>query len=196
MNPNTWYYTLSTISQTMAALFGLGAVFTTLRLEGISKNITDYKGRAVNILKIRDTHTGIPVIPNNDETKVILNKLKEFEKDYNSKYSQNFGIKTDLDILSNNLEPYKNLGRIDLIKDTRYNLDLFIEQKDKMVKMVKVPGIITTITIAASVILLPVKDILRSDLLSWVFVSVVILFSVFSIYSLVRASWKLLNSLG
>ncbi len=53
MGPNTWYYTLSTISQTLAAILALAAVFAVLRLESLRKNIDDYKGRALKILNAK-----------------------------------------------------------------------------------------------------------------------------------------------
>jgi hypothetical protein len=50
---NTWYYTLSTIAQTLAAVFGLAAVFITLGLESLNKNLAEYKKVAHRIIQIQ-----------------------------------------------------------------------------------------------------------------------------------------------
>ena len=56
MDNTAWYYTLSTASQTLAALLGVSAVFVVLRLEGISRNINKYKLQASDILKTIDRY--------------------------------------------------------------------------------------------------------------------------------------------
>lgn len=54
MESNTWYYTLSTISQTLAAILALAAVFAILRLESLKKNIDNYKRRALMLLNVKE----------------------------------------------------------------------------------------------------------------------------------------------
>ena len=68
---NTWYYTLSTISQTLAAILGLGAVFIVLRMQGLNKNIAEYRAMALNIIRSRKENIRNYEMPS-DEIEDIL----------------------------------------------------------------------------------------------------------------------------
>lgn len=191
MSPNTWYYTLSTISQTLAGILGLAAVFVVLRLQGLIKNISGYKGRAIDILKIKEKHISLYQIPQNLTVNNILENLREIESKYETEYSTISGIVADLSALSNKYEPNKELGHKGFLKDTLRNLDSFVSQRDDVVKLVKWPGIIVSLGIAISIFLLSLADwaINNSLLLLLLFI---VLFSLFGIWSVIRACWKII----
>ncbi len=49
---NTWFYTLSTISQTCAAILALGATFVVFKLDKVKIAIDNYRGRVVRLLQL------------------------------------------------------------------------------------------------------------------------------------------------
>jgi hypothetical protein len=53
---NAWYYTLSTIAQTLATILGLAVVFSTIRLQSIIEKINNYKDKAYYINKRIEKH--------------------------------------------------------------------------------------------------------------------------------------------
>ena len=148
MEINTWYYTLSTISQTLAAILGLAAVFVVLRLQGLIKNISDYKGRATDILKVKERHIQAYKIPQSVSIKEILDDLREIDSEYETEYSRNAGIVDNLSKLSERYEPNKELHHQNFLKDTLKSLDSFVSQRDDVVKLIKWPGVIVSLAIA------------------------------------------------
>lgn len=190
MGPNTWYYTLSTISQTLAAVLALAAVFAVLRLESLRKNIDDYKGRALKILGAKEKHLNSGK-KSWDTMKTILEDLREFNQNYKTKYNNNSGVKKEMDKLSDSYENLVQVSDVDFVADTLKNLDSFVSQRDDVVRLVKWPGIITSLAIALSIILLSLSDwaISHSLLLLLSFVAVLALFG---LWSVIRACWKIL----
>jgi len=148
MEVNTWYYILSTISQTLAAILGLAAVFVVLRLQGLIKNISDYKGRAMDILKVKERHIQAYKIPQSVSIKEILDDLREIDSKYETEYSRNAGIVDNLSKLSERYEPNKELHHQNFLKDTLKSLDSFVSQRDDVVKLIKWPGVIVSLAIA------------------------------------------------
>lgn len=47
---NTWYYTLSTIVQTLGSIFGLGGTFLVFKLQTLEKELRDYRNKGTRIL--------------------------------------------------------------------------------------------------------------------------------------------------
>lgn len=191
MTPNTWYYTLSTISQTLAAILGLAAVFVVLRLQGLIKNISDYRGRAIDILRVKERHIQSYNIPQSITIKEILEDLREIDRKYETEYSCNSGIGDDLSKLSTRYEPNKGLSEQDFLKDTLKNLDSFVSQRDDVVKLVKWPGIVVSLAIAISILLLGLTDWDINNSLTILLLCTVI-FALFGIWSIIRACWKIL----
>lgn len=191
MTPNTWYYTLSTISQTLAAILGLAAVFVVLRLQGLIKNISDYRGRAIDVLRVKEKHIQSYKIPQSITIKEILEDLREIDGNYETEYSRNAGVVDNLSKLSDRYEPNKGLGHQDFLKDTLKNLDSFVSQRDDVVKLVKWPGIIVSLAIAISILLLGLTDWAINNSLILLLLFVVVL-ALFGIWSIIRACWKIL----
>lgn len=190
MEASTWYYTLSTISQTLAAILALAAVFANLRLESLRKNIDDYKSRSLKILGVKEKHLNSGK-KSGDTTKSILDDLREFSQNYVTKYDNNSGIKQDIGKLYASYEPFMQISNADFIVDTLNNLNSFVSQRDGVVKLIKWPGIITSLVIAVSIILLSLSDwsINHSLILLLLFMAALALISVWSI---IRACWKIL----
>lgn len=190
MCPNTWYYTLSTISQTLAAILALAAVFAILRLESLRKNIGDYKGRALKILSAKEKHLNSGK-KSWDTIKIILEDLREFNQNYATKYDKNLSIQQDLTKLSANYEPLIQTSNADFVADTIKNLDSFVSQRDGVVKLVKWPGIVTSLAIAVPILLLSLSDRAISHSLVLLLLFVVAL-ALFGLWSVIRACWKII----
>ena len=185
---NTWYYTLSTISQTLAAILGLAAVFVVLRLQSLIKNIADYRDRALKILKVKARHIrGYDV---SDKIDHIYNDIKEFSLNYMHNYRNNGGILNDIRNLASGYDRvlYDDL---DFVINTFENLDSFLDQKRGVIKLVKWPGILMALSIAYAIILLSLSDYLNSVYVLWFAVA----FALFSFWSALRASWKILDAI-
>ena len=188
---NTWYYTLSTIAQTLAAVLGLVVVFATVRLNNIIDELKKYRKIAHFIAKIVDKHQSIDY-----ERKIaditahgLLDILKKIKKDYPEKYEKNSGIPSDLEKLAQNLYPDLKLDGLNLIEDTIYHLNLYIKQREGLAEALKVPGIATASTIIYAIFLLSVSNLLYC--FTSILFALAVIFSILSIYLIVKASWKL-----
>ena len=194
-NYNIWFYTLSTISQTLAAILGLAAVFVVLRLQGLVKNINDYKSRAVDILRVMERYIKTFKIQQN--VGKLLKDLRNFnviykksDKYYEGDESMNRGITDSITKLSDRYEPYKGLNHRDFFEDTLNNLDNFVSQRDDVIKLIRLPGIIASSTIIISILNLGLTDWLTHYSTILLLLNVVL--SLISILFIVRACWKII----
>ena len=188
---NTWYYTLSTIAQTLAAILALAAVFVVLRLESLNKNINDYRGRALKILRAKEKHLSSEK-KSWDTIKIILEELREFKQNYLTKYGMNSGISHDIAGLSNSYENLAQVNDMEFVEDALKNLNSFVSQRDDVVKLVKWPGIIISLAIAASILLLSLTDLAIVNTRTLLIMAA---FALFGIWSIIRACWKILDAI-
>ncbi len=56
ISETTWYYTLSTIIQSLAAILAMGGAFFIFKVPQIDKEINDYKGRMIDFLVLRENN--------------------------------------------------------------------------------------------------------------------------------------------
>ena len=187
MEVNTWYYTLSTISQTLAAVLGLAVIFTVLRLESLTRNTNDYKGRAIKLLRVKESHLDSER-KSWDTIESILKELREFAQNYEEKYRRNAGVNEEVNRLAVSYENLERMGDVAFVKDTLKNLESFISQRDGLVRLVKLPGIATLVTIATSILLLSLSDWVSSNLS----MILLVILALLSLWSVARASWKIL----
>lgn len=189
MDITTWYYTLSTIAQTLAAVLGLGTVFVTLRLQSIGNDIRKYKTIALDILHLNEDS-----VPQNEEAKLIRDNLKSVLSNYDQ-YAKERNWCTNLDKIRFRNEPQGNPNLKEFVSRIWSNLDKYLEQRDDMVKLVKWPGIMTLLTICISLILLAFTDLIYvTSLKALLFFETAL--AIFSLWSIARASWKLLTAVG
>lgn len=90
-----WYYTLSTIPQVLASILALAGLFAVLVLEGLIKNIRDYRGRGLEKL---------PEPDNKKSTKEIIEALKKYSK---KKNPEEYNIRKDLEHFFNRWKKLK-----------------------------------------------------------------------------------------
>lgn len=50
MDSNTWYYSISTIIQSLAAILAVGGAFFTFKMLGTNKEINDYRNRIISFI--------------------------------------------------------------------------------------------------------------------------------------------------
>ena len=188
---NTWYYTLSTISQTLAAILGLGAVFVVLRLQGLNKNIADYRAMALNILRSKKENIRDYKMPS-DEIVDILKELRNFKENYrDDNLRGNAGVLQAMNIWAQTYSDHGYRNDMDFMNDVVDRLNFFTSQRDDVLKMIKWPGIFMFISIALAIISLGFSDCLSYRLILWF----IVFFSAFSFWSIIRASWKILDAI-
>lgn len=202
MEVQTWYYTLSTIAQTLAAVLAFAAVFLILRLECLGKNIEKYRDFAKEILTIKGKYNpgyGVPEDVNNPVAK-ILEGLQEFLDEY-----ELYEMKEDLsdaqyeaatEIASLAAREGQDGGYMGLyfISNVREKLDSYFEQRIKVVEFVKQPGILAVITIISSITLLGATDHIPCEYRVCLLFLVVTL-AAWSIVSTAKAAWKTLDAI-
>src|SRR3990167_4253069 len=165
---NTWYYTLSTISQTLAAILGLGAVFIVLRMQGLNKNIAEYRAMALNIIRSRKENIRNYEMPS-DEIEDILKELRDFKEHYrDGDFRGNAGILQAMNIWAQTYSDHGYRNDTDFLNDVVDRLNFFVSQRDDVIRMIKWPGI---------------------------FMWIIVVSSSFSFYSTIRASWKILDAI-
>lgn len=188
---STWYYTLSTISQTLAAILALGAVFVVLRLQSLNKNIAEYKTVALNIIRARIKHKNHRA--KLDEMSDILKEIREFKNLYiDDELRSDAGILHDIGSWANTYAVFGHKDDIDFVNNTVDRLDFFVSQRDDVIKMIKWPGIFMSSSVILAILFLGVSNYLKYPAVILWFIT---LFSVFSFYSTVRASWKILDAI-
>jgi hypothetical protein len=185
----TWYYTLSTIAQTLAAVLGIGAVFVTLRLQSVANSIEKYREMAYEILLLDEDST-----PRDESAKSVRDTLKTIVENY-ADYGSKPKWGTDL----GGIRVRYNQGNINLrefVSRIWNDLDRYIEQRDKMITLVKWPGVSTFSAIIISLLLLASTDWWAMNLWGTMALLLEIVLTIFSLLSTARASWKLLGAVG
>jgi len=188
MSPNTWYYTLSTISQALAAILGLAAVFVVLRLQLLIKNVSDYRSRGIDILSKKKKNFRDYIVPVNLSTNLIINDLEEIQDNFSAKYSHNSGFVAGVSMLSMNYEPNKKMDILDFVANTSGELCKYVEQRDETINLIKWPGITVSTTISLSVLCLSLTDIL----ISWQIFVILVSFFLYSMWKIISSCWKIL----
>jgi hypothetical protein len=191
---NTWYYTLSTISQTIAAILGLLAVFVALRIQNILKNIIDYKQRALDILE-KDITLNKNNFSNADSADSILVELEKLSKKINDGVVDKIGgTCAGIKILSEQNEKNKQLDCRGYLEDTLKNLTIYSKQRDKILKLVKLPSILATLVIVMSIMLLGFGIFFDCKLKISLIIIMVIL-TISSIGFILINVWKILENI-
>ena len=173
IDATTLYYTYSTIAQTLAGAFGILGAFILFRLQSLDQSI---KGICTAIFKAASKHT--------DKIKQLFAQenwddfLQEIEG-----YSWNVTDRGTVLINGVQFKNYRKLlrGKINLKKNTILNL--------------KVTLCLTAVTIALSLILLPLTPILAQRIyFSIGFLTIVIFLSILCIYKYMRLIIEALKS--
>ena len=135
---NAWYYTLSTIAQTLAAVLGLAVVFATIRLQNITEKLKKYMERAYRIIKIIDKHQSDKIKSGSiieRSASGLLKDLKEIEKNYYEKYEINSGIKADIENFAKSIESNLYIDNLSFLKDAVGYLDIYRKQRKRLSAM-------------------------------------------------------------
>ncbi|MFA6383502.1 MAG: hypothetical protein WCX17_03695 [Parcubacteria group bacterium] len=186
MDNNTWYYTLTTIAQTLAAILGLAAVFVTIRLQKLTEKLEYYKVRANYIAKQK------PGASNNNIERTangLFDELKDIIVEY-EKYGKDSGFISGIAKLSATFEPNLCLDNLGFLTHTKDNLGIYIKQRKKILELVRLPGVFTSGTIIYVIILLSMSNLLYCNRLLF---ALAVYFSVVSILFIITASWELLK---
>lgn len=159
MDPNTWHFTLSALSQTLAAILGLTAIFFVLKVESITKQIDYYKRRGASILKGQNSHEGDRRL--SFDADYILQKLHAFAR----KHREDVSIIPHLERTMKRYDPSLRVTQeraVMFLDDTIYSLEDNMSQKKKIIQSVRVPAVANLITIFIALELLAASDLVLS----------------------------------
>jgi hypothetical protein len=194
---NTWYYTLSTIAQTLAAILALGGTFIVFKLDRINERIKNLRDIAIETIMIFQEKLTQSFDDTSD--KKILQQMKDFVDRLDIE-KENWGItsnqKTSLAELYRNREFNSRIG------PSRTPLDeeviIFIRNKSKrfgtdigkvgrVLRMLKYSLSLLSVTIIASVFVLPLQNFFKFYDIE--ILLIIVSFAVFSIYIQGRVVW-------
>ena len=187
---NTWYYTLSTIAQTLAAILGLAVIFATIRLQNIIEKLKDYKDKAYYISKKIEKGKAVE-----RSASGLYKNLKRINKEWKEKYKEKFEVKESIRLFSKKSEPDLNLRPLDFIKYVKNYLGIYINERKNLFNLIKRSGIVSSVTIIYVIFLLSISELifyLDVKIIAFLFILAVIL-SILSIFLIGRTSWKLLK---
>lgn len=189
---DTWYYTLTTISQTLAAILGLAAVFAVIRLENLSKQLKKYRDRGYHAIKIIGKHLKRKN-STSGSARGVYEELKNIEENW-ERHKENSGIEPDIEGITKKYEPNLDLNALEFIKDSKYYLGVYIKQREATFKKIKLTGIVSSATIIYSIFLLSISKLFWCDrIYATQLFTIAVLFSIFSIILIIDAAWKLLK---
>jgi len=191
---DTWYYTLSTIAQTLAAILGLAAVFAAIRLENFSKQLKEYRDRGYCVIKIIDKH-----LKRGNSTSGSANgvykELEEIEKNWET-YEENSGIKPEIEEIAKRYETSLSLNALEFIKDSRYHLGIYIKQRKGLLNKIKQTGVISSGTIIYAILLLSISKLFWCDrIFAMQLFTLAIVLSILSIILIIDITWKILKDI-
>lgn len=155
MDPNTWYFTLSALAQTLASILGLTGIFVGLKLESITKQIEYYKRRGASILKWEgrkeaDDHLLF-------DAYYILKKLRSFAH----KHREDEAILPHLEKTMKRYDPSLRVTpdrAVRFLDDTIYSLEGNLDQKRNIINSIIAPVVINMVAIFASLVLMGLTD--------------------------------------
>lgn len=186
---NYWYYTLSTVAQTLASMLGLIGVFVVLKLTGVIRDIIDYRERGKNLLRAENEHLGAQHdVGSTADLEAILTALNKTAKTYQE--GENPNIDHAVSRFVSMYEPMRGHSNSQFIKDTADNLCRLMAQHRSILDLVKPPAIFSGTTIALCVAALSVGHLIGYQIwLVWLTGAL----GLVSIYLIGISSWGILK---
>ena len=154
MDPSTWHFTLSALSQVLAAILGLTSIFIALKVEHIAKEIDYFKRRGASILKRFDAHEYNHLMY---QAADILKRLKEFKEKYHNDPVALAHLEDTFRYYDHatSTTPERALRFLD---ETIYSLEDNLGQKHRVIHAIKDPALIMIAAIFISLELLGLSD--------------------------------------
>ncbi|MFH1392760.1 MAG: hypothetical protein ABIG90_03805 [bacterium] len=189
IDPNIWFYTLSTIAQTLAAMLALGATFTIFKLNIINKRLSDLKDRL--FLVVASFENDLTKCPENMEEDELIKKTDEcLDKFSNTENLTKERLR----------KIYKNMTGAEVIFTNDKDLILFLKnnldrfrtdrsKKNETLKFLKKSLFLLSMPIILSIYLLPLHSFFK--LYDGEILLVIITLAIFSIYFQGRIIWKI-----
>ena len=193
MDPNTWYFTLSALAQTLSGVLGLTAIFVVVKLEQITKQVDYYKRRGASILKAQSRKEAHGEYLSFNAT-VIFKKLQAFSH----KHRDDPEMLPHLERVLKRYDPSLRATpdrAVRFMDDTVVSLEDNLEQKKNIISKVIIPSILTMLAIFVSLILLAFTDpLLTSFPYTLELLVGVVVLGVFGMYLIAVASYEILWS--
>ena len=193
MDPNTWYFALSALAQTLGGLLGLNAIFVAVKLEHITKQVDYYKRRGASIIKWEKRSEADIRISFNAH--YILKKLWTLSK----KHIEDPAFVVHLERTLKRYDPSLRATpdrAIRFMEDTIYSLEDNLEQKKKMIHSIILSSIVTMFAIFASLMLMVFTDyFLKQFPANYELLIGVMVIGILGIYLIAVSSYRILWSI-
>lgn len=155
MDPNTWYFALSALSQVLGGILGLNAIFVAVKLEHITKQVIYYKRRGASILKWEKKDEAEKRI--SFDAGYILKKLHAMSRHYRDDPAFITHLEHTLKRYDPSLRATPERA-IRFMDDTIYSLEDNLEQKKNMIYSIVLPSMVTMFAIFASLMMMAFTD--------------------------------------
>ena len=155
MTPNTWYYTLSALSQVLGGVLGLNAIFVAVKLEHIIKQIDYYKRRGASIIKWENKKEADKRI--SFDGHFILKHLQTIWKKHHDDPAFIVHLEKTLNRYDPSLRATSERA-LRFTEDTIYSLEDNLKQRNKVIYGILLPSFITMVAIFASLFMLAFTD--------------------------------------
>jgi|GEM_PF-6220367 len=187
MSVDTWYHTLSTISQVLAATIGLYAIFIIFKIEKINEFIEELRSIAINIIASVETHQNInsnPKKPMIDEQTLIIHSNRELMREAKEAIDTAHKIGMSMSYSAEKTS-YRNMENIPLTFERE------VLKKERVIKSLKFNFILSFITILISIILLIFSDYIYCSGMWLLGLSILIPMTFLSLILLTSSTFKI-----
>lgn len=125
---NVWFYTLSTIAQTCAAILALGGAFTVFKLDKVQTAIGNYRGRVISIIRAWRKESKVGDKFYDESAKDIFDQYKTIVRDNEEKIFDNPDLEEVYTRYENTRISHKDKNGISITID---NIKLDREEKKR-----------------------------------------------------------------
>ncbi len=197
LETNTWYYALSTIAQTLAAILALGGTFVIFKLDKVSERIKILKERVIELLMIFEETLiqSFDDVPEKDLASKLITKLEKIDTQ-----KENWDVPKQKQRL---IDFYKNRELIPKMQGYRAPSDnevvSYLQNSAKRfgtdveivritLSLLKRSLSLLSVTIIISILLLPIQIIFKGyDEIPLI---LIVIFAILSVYFQARTVWR------
>lgn len=199
MDGSFWYYSLSTISQTLAAIVALSATFIIFKLDILQKKRLNYINEMMRFLMILNPGKENHEIDRLNDTGILGLLIPIIDLNPN-KPDLGFGEKQYKKLLKERQREIDNIRSVEKLNPKRLYYYL-LERKEDFTKMTNVKRnaylrlrcslLLISISILVSIILLPFYEIIKNNNITFIICLLVILLASLSVIYTGFSIWKI-----
>ena len=176
MNSNIWYYTLSTIAQTLAAILALGGTFIIFKFNTMKERVDALRDITINMLIRVFQKINSKSFDDMNDNELIRQARNELSRLDNKKMDLGDNdLRTRLieffrDITKQNVSYETNEQMITYLKNKIGRFETDNNRKNEVFKYLKISLLFLSLTIIASILFLPLQQTLGTydKLVLWI----------------------------